>query len=145
MVCGILAQCRLPAEFLQLEVTESVLMTDLEKNAAILSELRRCGIGIALDDFGTGYSSFTYLAQLPISTLKIDRSLIAELSGEYGNKNQALLKAVLLMANLLGHEVVVEGVETAEQLATLRQIGFGLAQGYLLGKPMPGEYYLVDS
>lgn len=145
MIRGVLSQYVLPAEYLQLEVTESVLMTDLEKNAGVLSRLRECGIRVSLDDFGTGYSSFTYLAQLPITALKIDKSLIRDLSGEFGNKNLALLKAVLHMAGLLGHEVVVEGVETAEQLSTIRQIGFVLAQGYWLGKPMPGDYYLSRS
>jgi diguanylate cyclase (GGDEF)-like protein/PAS domain S-box-containing protein len=131
----ILDQTGVPAEALHLEVTESVLMTDLEQNAAILSTLRDWGIGISLDDFGTGYSSFTYLAKLPITTLKIDKSLIDGISDERESKNQPLLKSVLHLADQLGHEVVVEGVESAEQLRAIKAMGFRYCQGFLLARP----------
>lgn len=134
-VWEILQQTGVPAAALQLEVTESVLMTDLDLNAAVLSKLRAYGIGVSLDDFGTGYSSFTYLAKLPITTLKIDKSLTDAISGEQENKSLPLLKSVFHLANQLGHEVVVEGIETEEQLQALKAIGFSYCQGFLLGRP----------
>lgn len=134
-VWEILQQTGVPATALQLEVTESVLMTDLDQNAAVLTKLKDSGIGIYLDDFGTGYSSFTYLAKLPITTLKIDKSLTDEISGERENKTRPLLKSVLHLADQLGHGVVVEGVETAEQLQAIKAIGFTRCQGFLLGRP----------
>ena len=120
-------------------------MTDMDKNAATLSRLRNCGFGISLDDFGTGYSSFTYLAKLPITVLKLDKSLTQGLSAGFDNKNRVLLQMVLRMAEFLKYDVVVEGVETAEQLAATRSIGFSLVQGFYLGKPMPACHYLQDT
>ena len=118
-----------------LEVTESILMADVEKSVDCLESLRELGMAISLDDFGTGYSSFTYLAKLPISTLKIDKSLVDDLTDNGENNSLPLLESLLYMANRLGYRVVAEGVETPEQLRLLKENGCFFGQGYLLGKP----------
>ena len=110
-------------------------MTDFEKNVACLAQLRDHGIGISLDDFGTGYSSFTYLAKLPITTLKIDKSMIDGIDGEEHSRNVQLVQSLLHMSQKMGYEVVVEGVERSTQLQMLQQMGFSYCQGYLLGRP----------
>ena len=130
-----LAKVGVPAASLQLEVTESILMTDFEKNSACLASLRDSGIGISLDDFGTGYSSFTYLAKLPISTLKIDKTMTDGIACDRENRNWQLMESLLHMAERLGYDVVVEGVERQTQLQALRTMGFTYCQGYLLGRP----------
>ena len=135
LVQATLTRTGVPAEALQLEVTESLLMTDFEKNAACLAQLRDHGIGISLDDFGTGYSSFTYLAKLPITTLKIDKSMIDGIDGEEHSRNVQLVQSLLHMSQKMGYEVVVEGVERSTQLQMLQQMGFSYCQGYLLGRP----------
>ncbi len=137
-VQAILARTGVPTEALQLEVTESLLMTDFEKNAACLAQLRDHGIGVSLDDFGTGYSSFTYLAKLPITTLKIDKSMIDGIDREEQSRNVQLVESLLHMSQKMGYEVVVEGVERGTQLQVLQQIGFSYCQGYLLGRPGRG-------
>lgn len=145
MICDTLHRFKIPGNFLKLEVTESVLITDMKKNATILSNLRQCGVGISLDDFGTGYSSFIYLTKLPVTSLKIDKTLTQEIGNDSNNKNRVLLETVFHMANFLKYDVVIEGVETAEQLAAVQSIGFHQIQGYYLGKPMPKEHYLKNT
>lgn len=130
-----LTQTGVPAAALQLEVTETLLMTDFERNSSCLAELRALGIGISLDDFGTGYSSFTYLAKLPISTLKIDKSMTDGIGGGVQSRSEQLMESLLHMSQKLGYEVVVEGVEHQEQLQVLQQMGFSYCQGFLLGRP----------
>jgi diguanylate cyclase (GGDEF)-like protein/PAS domain S-box-containing protein len=135
LVQATLTRTGVPAAALQLEVTESLLMTDFEKNAACLAALRDHGIGISLDDFGTGYSSFTYLARLPITMLKIDKSMIDGIDGKEQSRNVQLVESLLHMSQKMGYEVVVEGVERSAQLQMLQQMGFSYCQGYLLGRP----------
>jgi len=134
MVKDTLRETGLPACNLCLEVTESILMTDSATRVAYLHELRDCGIAISLDDFGTGYSSFTYLAQMPITTLKIDKSLVDEIMD--GGKSLLLMESLLHLSALLGFRVVAEGVETQEQLFLLRNKGCGYCQGYYLSRPL---------
>ncbi len=145
MIGDTLHRFKIPGNFLKLEVTESVLITDMKKNATILSNLRQCGVGISLDDFGTGYSSFIYLTKLPVTSLKIDKTLTQEICNDPNNKNRVLLETVFHMATFLKYDVVIEGVETAEQLAAVQSIGFHQIQGYYLGKPMPKEHYLKNT
>lgn len=121
-------------DHLELEITESLLMRDLEKAAATLNRLRTAGIGLSIDDFGTGYSSLGYLSRLPVSTLKIDRSFVKDLPGK--EDAAAICAAILAMARELRLNVVAEGVETREQLAFLKQHGCQQIQGFLIGKPM---------
>ena len=136
LVKSILDSSGLPAHHLGIEVTESIMMADEEKNIAVLQELCSLGISIALDDFGTGYSSFTYLQKLPLTTLKVDKSLIAGISMPE-RTSLPLMEALVQMARLLGYRIVAEGVEEAEQLLLLRQIGCEACQGFLLGRPVP--------
>ncbi|HEY4081597.1 MAG TPA: EAL domain-containing protein [Burkholderiaceae bacterium] len=123
-----------PAQ-LEVELTESVLMADPEWANQVLQQLHRLGIRISIDDFGTGYSSLSYLKRFPAQTVKIDRSFIHGLPVD--KDDIAITEAVIAMAHSLRLKVVAEGVETAEQLDTLRRLHCDEAQGYLLGRPMP--------
>lgn len=125
---------------LELEVTEGLLMRDIESKATILEALADYGVRIAIDDFGTGFSSLTYLQKLPINTLKIDRSFIADIRDDNPSAKStatAIIRAVSQMAHSLGIMVVAEGVETELQLSVLRLLEADALQGYLLGRPMP--------
>ena len=124
----------LPSE-IEFEVTESALMAEPDRAAEVLEQLGRMGIGIAIDDFGTGYSSLSYLKRFRARQVKIDRSFIHGLPGD--RDDVAITQAVIAMAHSLGLGVVAEGVETSDQLKTLRAMGCDQAQGFLLGRPMP--------
>jgi diguanylate cyclase (GGDEF)-like protein/PAS domain S-box-containing protein len=130
-----LAAHQVEPAYLAVELTESVLMSDPERASHVLRQLHQLGIRISIDDFGTGYSSLSYLKRFPARTVKIDRSFIAGLPGD--RDDVAITEAVIAMAHSLGLIVVAEGVETAEQLDTLRRLRCDEAQGYLLGRPMP--------
>src|SRR6185369_9523194 len=120
---------------LDIEVTESLLMDDVEENLLKLAALRDCGVGIALDDFGTGYSSLAYLAKLPVQVLKIDRSFIASMLDD--PSVMTLVSTIISMARSLKLETVAEGVETEEQAKILRLLGCDQIQGYLISRPLP--------
>ena len=128
-----LATTRLPAHFLELEVTESVFVKDAEESARTLKRLRNLGVSIALDDFGTGYSSLSYLQTLPLDALKIDRSFLIEKEAQ--PQRVAMLRCIIELAHTLQLRVVGEGVETPAQLELLSSLGCDEIQGYLLGKP----------
>jgi len=119
---------------LVLELTESTVMRDFTESARQMKRLKRLGVRIAIDDFGTGYSSLSYLHRLPIDVLKIDRSFMETLNEPEGTR--PIVDAVLSMAHTLGLSVVAEGVETAEQLTTLRQSGCDVIQGYFFSRPV---------
>ena len=127
----------LAASHLTLELTESTLMTRLDTATDAMTRLRDIGAGLSVDDFGTGYSSLSYLSTLPITSLKIDRSFVSRLSN--GRRDAEVVKAIITLGNALGKTVVAEGIETAEQLATLRALGCRYGQGYLLARPMPAD------
>ena len=110
------------------EITESSLVADRPAAAARLSQLRAAGVRIAVDDFGTGYCSLAYLTSLPLDTIKIDRGLIADIVG--GSRDRIVVKAMIRLARELGLQVVIEGVETAAQLALLNSWGCDLYQGF---------------
>ena len=133
----ILDKTGFPANFLKLEITESVFIEHREKAAETLHEIRNLGIEINIDDFGTGYSNLGYLLQLPISTLKIDRSFIAPL--EESEHNLQIVQTIVMMARSLGLKVIAEGVETELQLEQLKRINCEGAQGYFFAKPMDFE------
>ncbi|RZA21589.1 MAG: EAL domain-containing protein [Lysobacteraceae bacterium] len=124
-----------PAQ-LELELTESVLMANAGLAAERLQTFRRIGVSIAVDDFGTGYSSLAYLRRLPITTLKIDKAFIDDLGRPGDSEDAAITTTVIAMARSLGLNVVAEGVETAEQLAFLRQHHCDVVQGYWLSPPL---------
>lgn len=120
---------------LVLEITESMVMEDAEHSVAMLQELKGLGLRIAVDDFGTGYSSLAYLKRFPIDMLKVDRAFVDGLGREPGNT--AIVRAVIGLARALNLEVVAEGIETAEQLSLLRELGCDYGQGYYFAKPLP--------
>lgn len=120
---------------LLVEVTESLLIDDLERTQAILDEVAALGVQIAIDDFGTGYSSLAYLKMLPLSTLKVDKSFLDYIPE--GEKDCRMLKALIQMAHSMDFKVVVEGVETREQADVSRSYGADIFQGYYFAKPMP--------
>jgi diguanylate cyclase (GGDEF)-like protein/PAS domain S-box-containing protein len=120
---------------LEVELTESVLMTDPERADEVLQRLHTLGLRISIDDFGTGYSSLSYLKRLPAQAVKIDRSFISGLPSD--RNDQAITRAVIAMAHSLGLSVIAEGVETREQLDMLGEMGCDQIQGYLLGRPLP--------
>jgi diguanylate cyclase (GGDEF)-like protein len=132
-----LAHHQVPPSSLCIEMTEGALVTDDPRNLAFLTALRSKGVRLSIDDFGTGYSSLSYLTKLPIHELKIDRSFITGLPNTNGNV--AVVASVVALAHQLGLEAVAEGVETADELSTLRRLGCDLVQGYLLGRPMPAD------
>jgi diguanylate cyclase (GGDEF)-like protein/PAS domain S-box-containing protein len=135
MILGALEDTGLPATLLELEVTEGIVMDDVEEAIHTLNLLREKGIHFAIDDFGTGYSSLQYLRQLPLDTLKIDRAFIKDLPEN--KEDAAITTATLSMAHSLGLAVVAEGVETEAQLDFLRQAACEQLQGYLFSKPVP--------
>jgi EAL domain-containing protein (putative c-di-GMP-specific phosphodiesterase class I) len=117
-----------------LEVTEGSVITDFEATMPTLHALRALGVSLALDDFGTGYSSLSYLRQLPVNSVKIDRSFVSDL-GE-STANTQIVLAIIDLAHALGMSVTAEGAETQEQLASLRAMHSDHAQGYVLGRPL---------
>lgn len=137
LVARALAEANLPAQWLELELTESVIMDSAERSIVALEALKALGVRLAIDDFGTGYSSLTYLKRFPLDKLKIDQSFVAGMTTDANDR--AIATAVVAMAHSLGLEVLAEGVETAAQLAMLRSLGCETVQGYLLGRPVPAE------
>jgi diguanylate cyclase (GGDEF)-like protein len=139
VVATALAQARLDprAVCLCLEVTETVLLEDIEAMALRLTALKALGVRLAVDDFGTGYASLNYLQRLPVDILKVDRAFIAGLGVD--EKNLAIVQSLINMGRRIGLTVVAEGVENAEQLAVLRQLGCDMAQGFHMARPLPAE------
>ena len=118
------------------EITETVLLDDLERAAAELTELRNLGVRIAIDDFGTGFTSITHLQQLPVDIIKIDRSFVQRLHLE---RDRSLCALITGIAHQLGAITVAEGIETVEQLDAVRAVGCDHAQGYLFARPLPPQ------
>jgi EAL domain-containing protein (putative c-di-GMP-specific phosphodiesterase class I) len=136
-VSGILAEANLSPSLLILEITETAIIRDVNASRTVLSELRRMGVRVALDDFGTGYSSLSHLSDLPIDTIKIDRSFVGEMCVR--SQDALIIEAVIALAHSLGIMTIAEGVETTDQLEALRQRGCDSIQGYLLSRPVPGS------
>ena len=134
VVAGVLAESGLPAELLELEITESSVMENPEEAIEILQRIVRMGVTLAIDDFGTGYSSLAYLKLFPIDHLKIDRSFVADI--EVDLNDRAIAFGTIALAHSLGLNVIAEGVETADQLELLRSNGCDEVQGYLFSKPL---------
>jgi diguanylate cyclase (GGDEF)-like protein/PAS domain S-box-containing protein len=134
-IAAILAETGLPPGHLELELTESVLMEVSHDRNDALQRLRKSGLRIAIDDFGTGYSSLDYLGRFPVDRIKIAQNFTLNLANN--TRNMAILKAAISMAHELGLDVVVEGVETAEQLALISSLGGHKVQGFYFSKPLP--------
>jgi diguanylate cyclase (GGDEF)-like protein len=132
-----LAEAGVPPNRLKLEVTESALMADPALARSVLQELDRVGIEISIDDFGTGYSSLAYLAELPVSEVKIDRSFVSRMAP--GSREAVIVTSTIDLGHHLGLRVVAEGVEDAATVEQLRALGCDLVQGYQVGRPVPAE------
>jgi EAL domain-containing protein (putative c-di-GMP-specific phosphodiesterase class I)/ActR/RegA family two-component response regulator len=142
----ILAQTGLDPRWLELEVTEGMNLQNAPEASHKLTRLRRLGISIAVDDFGTGYSSLSYLHQLPLDSLKIDSSFVRtiDLDDQNGKRpGEAIVRAIVVMAQNLGLTIVAEGVERQTQLEILTQLGCDRIQGYLFSKPIPENEFAV--
>ncbi|MEA5508844.1 PAS domain S-box protein [Crocosphaera sp. UHCC 0190] len=133
----ILEKTQLESHFLKVEITESLLMENIQAATEILLQIKRRRIEICLDDFGTGYSSLSYLHRFPVNTLKIDRSFVMRM--EKNNENSEIIRAIISLAHILDMEIIAEGVETASQLAQLKQLGCEQGQGYFFAKPLPKD------
>jgi EAL domain-containing protein (putative c-di-GMP-specific phosphodiesterase class I) len=137
LVVEVLEETGLTPSLLELEITESIAMSDIEYVIETLLALKKLGVTIAMDDFGTGYSSLSYLKRLPLDILKVDQSFIRNLTVDAGDA--AITRTVVAMAHSFGMQVVAEGVETIEQRDWLRELGCEVAQGYLYAKPLPAD------
>lgn len=135
----ILAQTRLQGCYLTLEITESMLIEDVESTIRLLSQLKERKIQISIDDFGTGYSSLSYLHRLPINNLKVDRSFVNQIQTGNCNRNHQIVKTIMALSNQLGLNAIAEGIETPQQLEQLRCLGYKFGQGYLFSKPLSPE------
>lgn len=136
---SVLKDTAIPARNLELEITESMVMANIEKAITTMEELRGLGISLAIDDFGTGYSSLSYLKRFPIDTLKIDRSFVRDITKN--PQDDAIVSVIISLARSLKLNVIAEGIETEEQLQFLTQSHCTQGQGYLLGRPMPADEF----
>jgi len=135
LIADVLGRTGALAESLCLELTESVFMEDVDYFARTLNSLKTLGVRLAIDDFGTGYSSLSYLKRFPVDAVKVDRAFVDGLGTEL--HDSALVAAIIAMADALGLAVTAEGVETQDQLASLRNLQCQQAQGFFLARPMP--------
>ena len=133
----VLASTGLAGAHLTLEITESMLIDDIEATIALLGQIKTRGVRISIDDFGTGYSSLSYLHRLPVDYLKVDRSFVAQAPA--GHLNHPIVATIMALGSQLGLATVAEGVETPQQLEHLRSLGYTLGQGYLFSRPLPPD------
>ena len=131
---GLLLEYKLPSKYIELEITENVVMTDIERAMDSIIKLQSMGIKVSIDDFGTGYSSLAYLRELPIDKIKIDRSFINEVASN--DSDLTIVKSMIELSHGLGKRVLAEGVETLDQLNVLRHLGCDAVQGYFIDKPL---------
>lgn len=138
---AVLEETGLAPESLEIELTESLLMQDIDAGVESLKQMKSLGVRIAIDDFGTGFSSLGYLKRLPVDKLKIDRCFVTDIV--HDREDAAIVSAVTRLSHDLGLTVVAEGVETLDQLATLTLVGCDEVQGYLVSKPLDAEEFIV--
>jgi EAL domain-containing protein (putative c-di-GMP-specific phosphodiesterase class I) len=139
LVEGILHETGLNSRFLELELTESMVMHNAYYALSVLNKLKHMGINIALDDFGTGYSSFGYLKRFPVDTLKIDKTFIRDVAAD--DNNGVITTAIIALAHSMKRNVVAEGVETHEELEFLKKHGCNKIQGNLIGSPVSSKEF----
>jgi len=131
---------RLPSRLLKLEITEGIVIQNLDDTIAKMRRLKKMGVSFAMDDFGTGYSSLTYLKRLPVDALKIDQSFVRDATTDPNDAE--IIRAIVAMAQSLNLAVIAEGVEKPEQLRFLEQLGCHLYQGYLFSEALPLEAFI---
>lgn len=129
-----------PGDYLQFEITESAMLSDAERAIATVQDLNALGVTFSIDDFGIGFSSLSYLKQLPIQSLKMDKSFVSGMASS--DRDASIVRSTIHLAHDLGLRVVAEGVGTEETLALLAAMGCDDAQGYLLALPQPGTELL---
>ena len=139
LITRILAEEKLPPEFLELELTEGAAMHNPQGAIALMNNLHERGVRMSIDDFGTGYSSLSYLKKFKVYKLKIDQSFVRDISTDPEDK--AIVSAIINLAKSLGLQTIAEGVETEGQVAFLREQSCDEMQGYLFGKPVPIEQF----
>lgn len=138
-IAAVLKECELTADSLEIELTESLVMTDIERAIRILRDLAALGVQVSIDDFGTGYSSLSYLKRLPLDVMKIDQSFVRDISVD--PDDAAIVSTIISLAHSLRLHVIAEGVETAEQLQYLRQHNCDAIQGYYFSRPVPADQF----
>jgi two-component system CheB/CheR fusion protein len=136
-ILSVLEKYRIDPALVEIEITESMVMSDFAVATDRMHRLQEAGIGISIDDFGVGFSNLSQIAKIPFDYLKIDQSLVADIGN--GAKSEAIVSAIVGMAHALGQKTVAEGIERPQQLRFLREIGCDIVQGYLLGRPMSAE------
>jgi diguanylate cyclase (GGDEF)-like protein/PAS domain S-box-containing protein len=141
-ICRIVDETGVDPELIELELTESILMDDVDRTLAVLNEARNMGFSLSIDDFGTGYSSLSYLRQFPVNNLKIDQSFIRNLP--YNEADGQITRTIVAMANNLGLGVIAEGVETLEQRKFLEEIGCYKLQGFMYSQPVSADVIAQD-
>ena len=139
MVRLALARWNVPPHLLDLEITETIIMTDPKRARRVLTELADMGVTLSIDDFGTGYSSLAYLRDLPVHQLKIDRSFVQDMEND--SDDAVIVRSVVDLARNLGLQTVAEGVEDASTWEQLTDLGCTSAQGYYLARPMPADAF----
>jgi EAL domain-containing protein (putative c-di-GMP-specific phosphodiesterase class I) len=139
----VLEETGLKPSLLELEITESAVMQDPERTLQVLQQLHELGVQLSIDDFGTGYSSLTYLRRFPIDSVKIDRSFVLGLPGDEGSVT--LVRAIIALAHELKMKVIVEGVETEEQLSFLKAHQCDILQGYLFSRAVTAGVLETDT
>lgn len=136
-LAGLLQTCALPSSFIELEITETAAIADLACSLEVLGQLSRLGVGVAIDDFGIGYSSLQRLRQLPVTTIKIDKSFIAQ--GGCNKHDMVFIDTITHLGHRLGLKVVAEGIESKESWARLAAAGCDMGQGYHISRPLPSD------
>jgi predicted signal transduction protein with EAL and GGDEF domain len=138
-VLAALTQFGLPVALLKLEITESAIIADPSRAQSVINRLHALGVALSIDDFGTGYTSLAYLRDLPVRELKIDQSFVSRML--FNDKDAVIVRTVVELAARLGLDSVAEGIEDAETLRALADLGCTIAQGYHLGRPMPADQF----
>ena len=136
-VKSILAECRVPAEQIEIEITESIMIDSAENALRCLDEMKQLGLRIAIDDFGTGYSSLSYLNKMSADLLKVDKAFIDQMNAT--DSSRQYVAAIISIGHIMNLKVIAEGVEESDQMETLRKIGCDFIQGFIWGRPMPPE------
>jgi EAL domain-containing protein (putative c-di-GMP-specific phosphodiesterase class I) len=136
-VAAAIADSGIDAKYLMVELTEGIVIEDIQVTIDKMLQLQAMGIAISIDDFGTGYSSLAYLKELPLSQLKIDQSFVRDINVDASD--EVIVEAIIALAHKLGLEVIAEGVETKEQMQFLYEKGCERYQGYYFYRPMPAE------